>query len=191
MKDIPFFLEQNEQVEKSYPALFYGETTVMSTWGTGIGTGFGGGILGGGLSTSTANKTETAQGLGTLFLTNMRLVFVSDKKQVKFSIPLQTLQSVNYCEKFIGLHKCMGVSFMAAAATQTASFCFIGGTRAVTAEDWIQTIKMSVQRIRQIAAQPENQPAVSSGSMKFCNECGKQIRSDVKFCEFCGTKSNT
>jgi len=145
MTDIPFILEKNENVERSSRSLFYGETTVMSTWGSAFGTN-----ISTVLARSTATKKETQQGEGTLFLTNKRLVFVLQPilkaKRVLFSVPLQNLQSVTYTSKGLGLMRGIGLSFTEGGTIQTASFYGFGKE---SAEDWVQTLTLAAQRIHE------------------------------------------
>jgi len=66
---VPFFTGQGEKVQRESKAAFYGQTTVLSTWRSGLNTGIlSTASLGSGLATSTARQEEKIQGGGRLFL---------------------------------------------------------------------------------------------------------------------------
>ena len=182
---VPFFTEKDEKIQRESKAVFYGQTTVLSTWGSGLSTGmFGTASLGSGLATSTASLEEKSQGIGRLFLTNRRLLFVKDYEKAPkliFSVPLRAIQSITYQTKMWGAAHGVGLSYVTGQGVQTATFVGLDKKDQPSAESWSADLVKAVQASR-------NMPQGASSDQKYCAECGKQISRTAKFCPECGAK---
>ena len=74
-----FFTDEDERIQRESKAVFYGQTTVLTSWGSGIGVSpLNGVVLGSGVATSTARQEEKSHSPGRLYLTSKRLLFVKD-----------------------------------------------------------------------------------------------------------------
>jgi len=182
---MPFFMDADEKILRESKAVSYGQTTVLSSYGSGVATGVEGLGLGAGLATSTARQEEKSQDIGRLFLTNRRLTFVKDFEKapkLTFSVPLQNFQSVTYQTKMWGLAHGVGISYLAGQTILTATFVGLDKKDRESAESWATELITAVETARKLReALPQD--------LKYCAECGKQIPRSAKFCPECGAKS--
>jgi hypothetical protein len=183
------FLDKDEEVQWKTGAVFYGQTTVLSSWGSALGTGFGGV----GLASSTARQEEKFQARGLLCLTNKRLAFVKDFQKAPlliFSVPLDQIQSVTQRTKMFGSLHGVGVSYVTGQGVQTASFV-VRDVSEPEARNWVTILTNAVQSSRNLPQSSRSIPQHTSSDQKpsdqkYCSECGKQIPRTAKFCPECG-----
>lgn len=150
--------------------------------------------------------------LGSLLLTNRRLVFIPKGKWATFaagplfqaefekmasksdledfskyegsySISLEEISNVAIEHKFGGRHLRVDHPNL-----QPPAHSYIFGRGFGVSEDLVQTLKST------IAARSSTQPAPitpqAETECKFCIECGDRIRSEAKFCPKCGGKQS-
>ena len=155
--NVPFFMNKDENIQRETEdsrAAFYGQTMVLSSWGSGVGISSGGIGLGGGLASSTAHQEEKLQAIGKLFLTNARLVFIKDFEKAPkliFSVPLQAIQSVTYQTKMLGICHGVGISYLTGQNVQTACFVGLDKRNKPSAESWVADIVNAVQSKRDLS----------------------------------------
>ena len=186
-----FFTDEDERIQRESKAVFYGQTTVLTSWGSGVGVSpLNGVVLGSGVATSTARQEEKSHSPGRLYLTSKRLLFVKDwgdgflaklegPPKLVFSVPLRVIQSVTYQTKALGLGHGVGISYLTGSGILTASFVGLDEKKdREAAQSWVSEITSAVEDARKRV----------SSDQKHCTECGKQIIRTAKFCPECGAK---